>query len=290
MKTFLISIMGSVVCFVLLFSKGFSQEIICNVALFATQSASSSHARGPLSATSYQNIQVNVDPTNHRQVEVSTEVSVVNPNRLVAAWIDYRMIDPRIGYGYSTDGGLTWTDAGLITNITGNPYQGDPAIATDKNGNFYLTFISFNPGFYPCRLWFAKSTDHGVTWPTSLMKRLDYLEDNIFDDKPWIAVDKTNNSLTANNIYIAWMHNTGVNSLVYLRRSTNGGNSFEDTVRVSDIKRRNQVDAMPSVAQMEMFMLRGHRVTVTPYNIFTSINQQMVVLHLDLIIQSEKLR
>lgn len=227
---------------------GFAQETvgISGVVLHPTESLSNSPVGGAkhtgTSLTTYNNIQVNHDATTHKQVEVSVAVNPLDSNNLVAAWVDYRSGSAAVGHGYSANGGLSWTDGVLPGNIGGFPRQGDVAVGVDKNGTFYMSFISFIDAYSDGGLWVAKSTDGGATWPDSSMRRLD--NDLGFDDKPWIAIDITNGSY-ANNIYVAWNHLTGTNS-IYIARSTDAGNTFS-TQAINDQPRYAQLGAMPVV-------------------------------------------
>jgi hypothetical protein len=45
------------------------------------------------------------------------------------------------GYGYSTDGGRTFTDGGVIPPPKGGLNLGDPDLAVDSYGNFYYSQI-----------------------------------------------------------------------------------------------------------------------------------------------------
>ncbi|GEM_PF-6312840 len=197
----------------------------------------------------FQNVKVNHDLTTSKQVEVSVDVSPIDPNRVVATWVSYQTGQPRVAYGYSSDGGSTWSDALLPGNIGGFPYQSDPSVSADKLGNFFIAFISFdNPSgnTYFGGVWVAKSTNGGVTWPDTSMKRLDPQDDITFDDKPYIAISKTNDT-TANYIYVAWDHIWGINQ-IHFSRSTNGGLTFSTTPKiVSDENRWYQLGAMPAV-------------------------------------------
>ena len=46
------------------------------------------------------------------------------------------------GYGYSTDGGQTFTDGGVIPNSPGNVNLGDPWLATDAGGMMYYSTLT----------------------------------------------------------------------------------------------------------------------------------------------------
>jgi hypothetical protein len=176
------------------------------------------------------------------QCEPSIDINPLNPENVVAAWIDYRIDgSAKLAFGYSFDGGVTWNDGIFPSLIGGFPYQGDPSVASDREGNFYISFISFNPsGGYTGGIFVAKSTDGGVTWPSII--RLD--DDDVFDDKPYIAIDKTTGQ-NSGNIYVVWNDVWPTNHIL-CSRSTDQGNSFQKQI-INDVPRWEQLGAMPAV-------------------------------------------
>lgn len=175
------------------------------------------------SPTAFSNVPVSHDPTGHFQGEPSIAISPRDPSNLAAAWIDYSLDNsPAVASSYSVDGGQSWSNAVFLPhNLGGYPYQGDPVIAADDEGNFYLVLISFFSGVnYNGAIYVAKSTDQGVSWPSSLFRRLD--NDAALEDKPWIMVDRGS---TPNRIYVAWSHN--LPQEIWFARSTDGGDSFQ---------------------------------------------------------------
>ena len=92
------------------------------------------------------NVSNNLFPQNEPSVRISRQ----NPNIVVAAWRDFRLgVDPavrRIGYSYSTDGGLTWAPSQLLPDPNPNhTSQSDPVLTTDSYGHFYLSSTSRQP-------------------------------------------------------------------------------------------------------------------------------------------------
>src|SRR4030095_7515394 len=91
---------------------------------------------------------INISQQSAPQNEPSVCISRKNPNRVVAAWRDFRYgVDPaanrRVGYAYSTNTGLTWQtgllDSTLLPQLTRNS---DPVVTVDTAGNFYIAVIS----------------------------------------------------------------------------------------------------------------------------------------------------
>lgn len=65
------------------------------------------------------------------------------------------------GYGYSSDGGRSFTDAGDIPPVKGGANLGDPDIAFDRKGIFYFSQISIDDKGIAF-IGVAKSTDGGA--------------------------------------------------------------------------------------------------------------------------------
>ena len=100
--------------------------------------------RGPI--TSYQ-INVN-NQGNNRPNDAANEPSIAinpnDPNNMVAGWRQFDSINSDFrenGWAYTTDGGITWTNPGAITEGT---FYSDPVIDTDDAGNFY--YLSYPGG------------------------------------------------------------------------------------------------------------------------------------------------
>src|SRR6266496_4430880 len=89
--------------------------------------------------TSYQ---VNVDASGQNIVgdaanEPSITVDPTNPTRMAIGWRqfdDYHSNFRQAGWGYTTDGGLTWTFPGVLQP---GVFRSDPVTNSDELGNFF---------------------------------------------------------------------------------------------------------------------------------------------------------
>ncbi|MCC6866750.1 MAG: T9SS type A sorting domain-containing protein [Ignavibacteria bacterium] len=181
-----------------------------------------------------KNISQNTGPQN----EPSVRISRVNPNIVVAAWRDFRLgfqseIVRRIGYSYSTDGGLTWAVSQLIPDP--NPdhtSQSDPVLTNDAQGYFYLSSTSRKPvAGYNRDMLIYRSTNNGQSFhfysiavPGS---------GGAGEDKEWIFCDPVQTNSTYNNIFISWT-SFGPQPGIKFRKSINSGLNWSSTVNVSD--------------------------------------------------------
>lgn len=155
----------------------------------------------------YQNI--NVSNNSYPQNEPSIKISRKNPDRIVAAWRDFRTgVEPanrKIGYSYSTDGGITWQPSSVL--LAYNPfykYSSDPAVCTDTAGNFYISVISIDENKTNSNVCVYKSTDEGETFEEMLNVSPHPDSVNYGDDKSYIVCDLINDSPYKNTLYVFW--------------------------------------------------------------------------------------
>jgi len=177
--------------------------------------------------STYFTTQVNIDSNGMDIIgdagnETSLAVDPTNPNRMVIGWRQFDNISSNFrqaGYGYSTDGGLTWTFPGVI-----NPgvFRSDPVLDFDADGNFYYNSLQGN---FSCDVY--NIIDDGVVWNGPVPAK--------GGDKQWMRVDRTD-GVGAGNIYANW-------NLTYstcdwdFTRSTNGGFTFEECIEVDSAPR-----------------------------------------------------
>src|SRR5664279_4755431 len=110
---------------------------------------------------------ISVDPTNH--------------NRMVIGWRQFDSVTSNFrqgGYGYTSNGGTTWTFPGVLEN---NVFRSDPVLKCDDTGRFL--FLSLLQSF-DVTLW--RSLNGGQTF-TNIAPALG-------GDKQWFAVDNTSST------------------------------------------------------------------------------------------------
>jgi len=138
--------------------------------------------------TSYQ---VNVDAGGNNIVgdaanECAISVDPTNLSRMAVGWRQFDDVTSNFrqaGYGYTTDGGLTWTFPGVLQP---GFFRSDPVTASDETGTFfYLSLRSdVNQSFFCDDMW--RSTDGGAAWELISGK-----QGAIGGDKQWFTIDKT---------------------------------------------------------------------------------------------------
>jgi hypothetical protein len=161
------------------------------------------------------NVRVNSrDTCNGRGVTQSETAIATSGNAVVVAYNDFRGYFCDSGYqftgwGYSLDGGVTFTDGGPLPG--GHDLGGDAWLAVTPDGTFLLSSL-YHP-LDSMAVLRGTPTDTGISWsnPTILSGGGPY-------DKEAIAVDPNGGT-----IYLAY---TRVGSGISLYKSTDGGVSF----------------------------------------------------------------
>ncbi len=170
----------------------------------------------------YVSVQVNVDDAGNNIVgdaanEPSIAVDLTDSNRMAIGWRQFDTIDSdfrQAGWGYTTDGGRTWTFPGVIEP---GVFRSDPVLDADTLGNFYFNSLSRDDGGYWCTVF--KSTDGGASW-----------DDGTYaygGDKQWMTIDRTD-GIGQNNIYAYWTQYWSNCYPGHFTRSYDGGQTFVD--------------------------------------------------------------
>ena len=164
-------------------------------------------------------VQVNVDGNgqnipNDAANEPSIAVDPTAPNRMVIGWRQFDNINSNFrqaGWGYSRDGGRTWTFPGVIEP---GVFRSDPVLDYDVQGNFYYNSLKVVGSSYTCDVFI--STDGGATWNDGAPA--------YGGDKQWMAIDRTG-GMGEGHVYAAWTdYFSSCNGS--FTRSTDGGQSF----------------------------------------------------------------
>jgi hypothetical protein len=168
--------------------------------------------------TSYQ---VNVD-ANGANIpgdaanEPSIAVNPLNHNQMAIGWRQFDTVVSNFrqaGWGYTTDGGATWTFPG---KLDAGFFRSDPILDYDKEGNFYYCSLrdDFNSLLF-------KSTNGGQTWGPSVFA--------FGGDKQWIVIDRTE-GMGHGNVYQSW--STAGNNYFpnTFNRSIDGGLTFQNPI------------------------------------------------------------
>ena len=195
------------------------------------------------------------DPSGDNAGATQSENALAALGRfLVAGWND--SFDPGAprsfsGFGYSSDGGRTWTDGGILPHAPGggDATFGDPDLAVDRDGNFYYASlyspdlahlgVSVSRGrFQGSSFSFGPPVLAGVPDPGDL-------------DKEWIAVDPDDGTLYVS--YTRFFDEGG--QQIELVHSTDHGRTWSAPAVVSDRAVESTQGSRPIVGE-------GHQVFV----------------------------
>jgi hypothetical protein len=144
--------------------------------------------------------------------EPSLAVDPTAPNRMAIGWrqFDNVLSDFRqAGYGFSRDGGRTWTFPGVIDP---GVFRSDPVLDTDADGLFHFLSLKLN-----LRMDLFSSSDGGSTWGPAV--------EAFGGDKEWMAVDRTGGT-GRGNVYSSWQLQSPFSPNQFTR-SIDGGASFQ---------------------------------------------------------------
>lgn len=172
-------------------------------------------------------VQVNVDENGQNIVgdaanEPSIAVNPVDHSKMVIGWRQFNTVSNNFrqaGYGYSINGGLTWTFPGVIEP---GFFRSDPVLDWDTQGNFYYNSLTNDPT-YECKVF--KSSTGGSSWNSGVFAQ--------GGDKQWMTIDKTSGQGNG-HIYAFWTSYYSVCYPGFFTRSTDEGGSFEDCVTIPD--------------------------------------------------------
>ena len=203
---------------------------------------------------------------NRQQNEPAAAVSPTQPTKMTAGANDYCPVptngDAWAGFYFSSDGGATWTNSllpgypqdttaeGLASPLHGLAGSaGDPVQAWDRFGNVYYGGIAFNRT-QPANgsIWVARYSWLAGGLPdyqgTAIVSRgtPSPLFLGQFNDKVMIEVDRSTNASTTGNVYVCWALFTasGPNNGVFFSRSTDGGRTFSNRMKLSESVHGNQ--------------------------------------------------
>jgi hypothetical protein len=188
-----------------------------------------SHAKSPAYryfTQGFSIVQVNVDENGDNIVnDAANEPSITfdptNPDRMAIGWRQFDNINNNFrqaGYGYTTDGGLTWTFPGVIDP---GVFRSDPVLRCDKDGNFYYNSLTSLNSEYWTNVY--KSDNGGEEWEMGTFAQ--------GGDKQWMSIDMSS-GIGSGNIYEFWNGAYSVCSPNNFTRSTDGNSSYEDCSRI----------------------------------------------------------
>src|SRR6266566_565802 len=138
-----------------------------------TQKGNKVSSAKPVGGGSLPNVRVNNPALDTHQVAQTTQSETaiaVSGSNVAVGYNDSQngllflvAGDDLTGYGYSTDGGQTFTDGGVLPNAGGSVNVGDPWLASDGGGNMYFSTLTIDGTTGMLLVGVSSSTDGGKT-------------------------------------------------------------------------------------------------------------------------------
>jgi len=138
---------------------------------------------------------------------------------LHVVWYDETPGNNEIFYKKSTDGGASWTTAKRLTWTADT--TAFPDVAVDPSGNPHVVWEDRTPG--NAELYYRKSADAGTNWATS--QRLTWTSG--WSQYPSIVLDPSGDP------HVVWHDFTPGNAEIYYKKSTDGGDSWAKSQRLT---------------------------------------------------------
>ena len=135
------------------------------------------------------------------------------------------------GYGYTTNGGATWTDGGIpVKGGTIATWTSDPVVTVnEKTGEFYYVGLTSNTGTNNNGLAVARGHFSGASFVWDGVSQVSAGPSASQGyDKQWMCAD----SLTG-NVYCTWTIFTTTGDDIWFSRSTDGGVTWSAKLQVS---------------------------------------------------------
>ncbi len=185
----------------------------------------------------FTSFQVNVDASGNNILgdaanEPSISVDPTNHDRMTVGWRQFDSVQSdfrQSGYGYTTDGGTTWTFPGVLQD---NVFRSDPVTNSDETGNFF--YLSLLVNSFCADIW--RSTNGGQSWAEQSPDGGAHS-----GDKEWFTIDKTPTSMGHGFQYQFWTEFAACDFGGF-NRSTDGGATWQTPVSIPNAPQWGTLD------------------------------------------------
>jgi len=171
----------------------------------------------------FTSFQVNVNAsgqniTGDAANEPSIAVDPTNGSKITIGWRQFNSVASNFrqaGWGFTTNGGTSWTFPGVLEN---NVFRSDPVLGADASGSFF--YLSLLETFFD-NMW--RSLNGGMSWTNIAPAK--------GGDKEWFTIDRTN-SIGLGFQYQCWSTSGNNYGGRQFTRSTDGGFTWLNPVNI----------------------------------------------------------
>ena len=171
----------------------------------------------------FTSFQVNVNAsgqniTGDAANEPSIAVDPTNGSKVTIGWRQFNSVASNFrqaGWGYTTNGGTSWTFPGVLEN---NVFRSDPVLDSDASGGFF--YLSLLETFFD-NMW--RSLNGGISWTNIAPAK--------GGDKQWFTIDTTN-SIGRGFQYQCWSTSGNNFGGRQFTRSTDGGVTWLNPINI----------------------------------------------------------
>ena len=182
------------------------------------------------------NVRVNNPATDTYTNATQAEESIASlGDNVLVAWNDGEgTVGDYQGWGFSTDGGRTFTDGGLVPYPPGYPswtWQSDPVLTVnEKTGRFYYCGLAdADPTHNAIGVAIGRFSGASFNWDTALCVNW-VSSSSMFLDKQWIVADSATNA-----VYITSTTFTVSADWIDFYRSLDGGIHWPTVMQISQV-------------------------------------------------------
>ncbi len=209
----------------------FPSRAVCSTAVLLLAGPSSAPAQ-------LVNPEVRIS-TYGSNIQNEPTVAALGPHA-IAAWNNLIFVGAGLGWGYSIDGGLNWTDAHQLPIISGQQAGLQPTLCADDAGNFYAATLSGDCCGYAIGVYRGAFQGAGFAWVAgSLALPSSYDPTNYGPpfERPWLGCDpaRGNLYLTYTNISAIPIGTSGYRHelTIYFTRSLDQGATWSTPMALS---------------------------------------------------------
>jgi hypothetical protein len=185
----------------------------------------------------FTSFQVNVDANGNNILgdaanESSISVDPTDHNNMAVGWRQFDSVQSdfrQSGYGYTTDGGITWHFPGVLQDQV---FRSDPVTNSDETGNFF--YLSLLVNSFCADIW--RSTNGGQSWTEQSPDGGAHS-----GDKEWFTIDRTPTSMGHGFQYQFWTEFAACDFGGF-NRSIDGGATWQTPISIPNAPQWGTLD------------------------------------------------